>query len=599
TLIKHHELLVLLPGDGGGHDRLRVHHAIVLQEDLEEVLGEAAHHGHPGLRRRHRRRRGVAKVPEHDLRHRVAVAGAPELPADGLVVGLPVVGRRLVELHVAEHEHGPDHLLRRQPAVDGRAEDLVEHRLEVGVHAPVHPLHEPQLLGEGLALDHVELGPRAEGDHPPRPRLLAELRREHAERHAHVHRRAGHAPGHVAHGDAVAQGALGAEVVHHAAPLQLGHVVLLAAHGGGRDLVRQERARRDLGLALLDGGEVLGEAVLVVLLEQGLVAPHGHGGDAGVGQLGPSPGAHVHLGELENVAQRHQRFPAEAAEDAVGVVLVRELGVVWAGVAREEAAGDGLAEQRRPVKRRSRRGAPLGGESDLPPLAAGGQLLEVGGEEFGEELGDAVEQEAVGAVAVVPLQRLHGELARLPRLLRDLLILRLPAHPLLLLRLPRLGRRHGVEDAAATVASAALSAGQCGSLLLPGLAHLVGGRLGLAELADVVAVDQAEQQLGEVLEVAELGEGGDVAGERPRVVLVHPQRGGVEPLLVGLAGAAHAAEVADELERGERVVRPRGGDEAADAVGGRVGDDLEEEVEAGVARVGVGGGVVLGAGLPR
>jgi hypothetical protein len=386
-----------------------------------------------------------------------------------------------------------------------------------------------------------------------------------------------------------------------------------------------------------------------VLLEQGLVALHGHGGHAGVEQLGPSLGAHVHLGELEDLAERHQHLAAETVEHAVGVVLLRHVGVFGAGVVWEEAAGDGLTEQRRPVERRARRGAPLGGESDLPPVAAGRELLEVRGEEVGEEVGDGVEEEATGAVAVVRLQRLHGELGRLLavgdlllrrgyRLLINIHRLGFRLHILhrLITRSPlclhgrpgdhgfrlaaplglggehggdevgkrgfriRLDRGRGLRSRDATASAALPAGGQLGTAGLLGLAHLLpGGRLLLGGLAGVSAVDEAVEQLGEVLEVAELGEGGDVAGKRPGVVGVHPKCGGVEPLPVGLASAAHAAEAADELELGERVAGPDSGEEAVDALRGGVGDDLEEEVEAGVAGVGVGGGVVLRARQAR
>jgi hypothetical protein len=72
---------------------------------------------------------------------------------------------------------------------------------------------------------------------------------------------------------------------------------------------------------------------------------------------------------------------------------------------------------------------------------------------------------------------------------------------------------------------------------------------------------------------------------------MHPEFEGAEPLPVGLASAPHVVKVVDELERCERVAGPGSGEEATDAL--RRGDDLEEEVEAGVAGVGVGGGVVL------
>uniref|UniRef100_A0A8R7V828 Uncharacterized protein n=1 Tax=Triticum urartu TaxID=4572 RepID=A0A8R7V828_TRIUA len=439
-----------------------------------------------------------------------------------------------------------------------------------------------------------------------RPRLLAELRGEHAQRDGHLHGGALHAPGHVADGDAVAEGALGAEVVHHAAPLQLRHLVLLAAVGGRGDLVRQHRARRDLGLAGLHVLEVLGEALLVVLLEEGLVAAHGHRGDAGVGQLVPPLRAHVDLRELQGLADRHEHLAAEAAEDAVAVVLVRELGVLGVGVAREEAAGDGLAEQRGAVEGGARRGAPLGGQPDLPLLAAEGHLLHVGGEQGGEEVGHGVEQEAVGAVAVVGLERLHGELGHGPDLLRHA-----PLGGLLLIDLHGLGLllRHGRrlrDDGPGSGLAGALAAGEpdaeadplLGELLaLP--ARLVGGGALLGEPAHVLAADEAEEQLGEVLEIPKLGERGDVAGERARVVVVQPERGGIEALPVRLAGAAHAAEVAGEPERRERVAGPGGGEEIAHARGGRGRDHVEEEVDARVARVGVRGVAVLRARPPR
>jgi len=98
------------------------------------------------------------------------------------------------------------------------------------------------------------------------------------------------------------------------------------------------------------------------------------------------------------------------------------------------------------------------------------------------------------------------------------------------------------------------------------------------------AVDDAVQDLGEVLEVAELRDGAGVEGERRGVAAVHPERGGVEPLAVRLAGAAHAAEVAREAERGAGLGRPRVGEEGGDGRGRGARDDVEEEVEAGVPR---------------
>ena len=69
---------------------------------------------------------------------------------------------------------------------------------------------------------------------------------------------------------------------------------------------------------------------------------------------------------------------------------------------------------------------------------------------------------------------------------------------------------------------------------------------------------------------------------------MHPERGGVEPLAVGLAEAADAAEVAHEAQRRARVGGPRDAEQRGHVGGrGRAGHDLEEEVDAGVARRGV------------
>jgi hypothetical protein len=57
-------------------------------------------------------------------------------------------------------------------------------------------------------------------------------------------------------------------------------------------------------------------------------------------------------------------------------------------------------------------------------------------------------------------------------------------------------------------------------------------------------VHDSVEQLGEVLEVAKVGEGGSVEGQRARVPRVEPDCGGVEALAVGLAAPTHAAEIA-------------------------------------------------------
>jgi hypothetical protein len=57
-------------------------------------------------------------------------------------------------------------------------------------------------------------------------------------------------------------------------------------------------------------------------------------------------------------------------------------------------------------------------------------------------------------------------------------------------------------------------------------------------------VHDSVEQLVEVLEVAKVGEGGSVEGQRAQVPRVEPNCGGVEALAVGLAAPTHAAEIA-------------------------------------------------------
>ena len=78
----------------------------------------------------------------------------------------------------------------------------------------------------------------------------------------------------------------------------------------------------------------------------------------------PTSGAHVDLGELEHLAERHLHLAVEPVADAVGVLIVGDSEVLGARVAREDSARDGLAEQRRAVVRQAQRRAPLGGEHD-------------------------------------------------------------------------------------------------------------------------------------------------------------------------------------------------------------------------------------------
>ncbi|KAM0916013.1 hypothetical protein ACQ4PT_010454 [Festuca glaucescens] len=399
--VEDDELLVLGSGDGLLHDSPGRQYVSADEEQLHHVLGEPAHQSGSLLSRRHRHGLGVTKVPEHQLRH--SVPGLRELPRDGLVVRLPRPRRRHVELHVAEHEHFPHHPLRGQAAGDGHAEELVEHRLEVGVHAPVHLADEPGLLRERVALDAVKLRPRAEGDDPVAPRLVAELGEEEAERDADLHGETGHAVRHVAHGDAVAELSERQQVRDHALPLQVRYGAAAGVVDGLKDLVREQRARRDLGLPGLDVGEVEAEALGVVLEEEVLVVLHGHGGHALVRHGPPRACRDEDLGEHERAAQRHQHLLAETVARAVGIVRVRQVrGELRLRALGEEAARDGLADEGGAVVALVQRRAPFRGEREVVDLAVD-EIPHVHGKEVGEHVRSAVVQEAVVRVPVVPL----------------------------------------------------------------------------------------------------------------------------------------------------------------------------------------------------
>lgn len=67
------------------------------------------------------------------------------------------------------------------------------------------------------------------------------------------------------------------------------------------------------------------------------------------------------------------------------------------------------------------------------------------------------------------------------------------------------------------------------------------------------------------------------------MILVKPQRCCVKPFFVRLACASNSSEMADEFQRGQRVVGPRNRQTLDQIAGRRVGHDVEEEVEAWVA----------------
>uniref|UniRef100_A0A8R7Q0E8 Uncharacterized protein n=1 Tax=Triticum urartu TaxID=4572 RepID=A0A8R7Q0E8_TRIUA len=143
--VEHLEGVVLGPGDGVGHDGRGGEHAVGLQEEAHQVLRVAAHQRHARLRGHHRRRRlGRAHVPEHHLRRREALGREPL--ADGLVLRHPrLAARPPVELHVAQHEDAPHHLVLGQRAHHRHVQDLVEHRLQVGAALRGHGGQRPEL----------------------------------------------------------------------------------------------------------------------------------------------------------------------------------------------------------------------------------------------------------------------------------------------------------------------------------------------------------------------------------------------------------------------------------------------------------------------
>ncbi|WVZ68281.1 hypothetical protein U9M48_017240 [Paspalum notatum var. saurae] len=375
--------------------------------------------------------------------------------------------------------------------------------------------------------------------------VSSKLRDQEPQRHGGRDRRVRGRTGEPAHRDAVVQPALSGEREHHAAPLEVRRLVVLPLESRRDHLVRQHRARRHPCVARAHLVEEARHAGLVALLEHLLVLAHRHGRHALVRQVVPLARAHVHLRELEHLAQRHQHLAAEAVPDAVGVVPVGEAEVLLARLAREDAAGDGLTQQGRAVVGRAERRAPLGREPDLGGVP-GVQVFDVGFQHPGERVGDAVVEVAEGLIGGVACE---GHLREL-RLLVE----------------PLLGSVVRPVDAAAALHAAALV-----------LVVVVAG-----------AVEDAVEDLGEVLEASEPDEVGEVGGEGERVARVHPERGGVEAVPVGLAEAADASEMADELEGRARVSGPGHVEERGEVgVRGDAGDDLVEEVDAGIPRGGV------------
>lgn len=77
------------------------------------------------------------------------------------------------------------------------------------------------------------------------------------------------------------------------------------------------------------------------------------------------------------------------------------------------------------------------------------------------------------------------------------------------------------------------------------------------------------------------------------MVLMKPGRACIESHLVGFACATNATEVEDKLERNKGVLLPCLRKKGGDLGRGGVGDDLKEEINAGICRRGEGSRLVL------
>jgi hypothetical protein len=112
----------------------------------------------------------------------------------------------------------------------------------------MHLTDEVGILHVVIAGDLVQLKPPAEGDESVVPRLATELGDEKAERDGDFHGLAGHALGHVADGNAVAELAERSQVGDHAIPLQVSDAIIVDGHD---DLVGEHGASGDRRLSAL------------------------------------------------------------------------------------------------------------------------------------------------------------------------------------------------------------------------------------------------------------------------------------------------------------------------------------------------------------
>ena len=95
--------------------------------------------------------------------------------------------------------------------------------------------------------------------------------------------------------------------------------------------------------------------------------------------------------------------------------------------------------------------------------------------------------------------------------------------------------------------------------------------------------EEAEEDLEQILEIAEFSEGSSVGSKGFGVVVVQPEGGGVETLFIRFAGASDSTEIADELESLERIMIPGELEAIGQGLRRRVRDDVEEEIQAGIS----------------
>lgn len=85
-----------------------------------------------------------------------------------------------------------------------------------------------------------------------------------------------------------------------------------------------------------------------------------------------------------------------------------------------------------------------------------------------------------------------------------------------------------------------------------------------------------EQNLRKILKIPKLSKTHNITSECFGMVLMEPKGGGVKPVFIGFTRAPNAAEVTDEFEGGQRVVRPSEMKKMGKGIGWGIRDNLEE-----------------------